>query len=91
MAKFWARIGVTLEVDDKELEGKTLEEISQMLEKQLKDFKKRVDTEKEYLDGDAFFPIWFFRESLIEANLISKEVTEKDVEVSVSNGLEFDL
>ena len=84
MAKFWARIGVTLEVDDNELEGKPLEEISQMLEKQLKDFKKRVDTEKEYL-------VWLFRESLIEANLISKEVTEEDVEVSVSNGLEFDL
>ena len=84
MAKFWARIGVTLEVEDKELEGKTLEENSQMLEKQLKDFKKRVDTEKEYL-------VWLFRESLIEANLISEEVTEEDVEFSVSNGLEFDL
>ena len=84
MAKFWARIGVTLDVDDKELEGKTSEEISQMLEKQLKDFKKRVDTEKEYL-------VWLFRESLIEANLISEEVTEEDVEFSVSNGLEFDL
>lgn len=84
MAKFWARIGLTLDVDNKELEGKTLEEISQTLEKQLKDFKKRVDTEKEYL-------VWLFRESLIEANLISEEVTEEDVEASVSNGLEFDL
>ena len=89
MAKFWARIGVSLEVDDKELEGKSLEEISQLLEKQLRDFKKQADTESAYIEGDSYFPVWHLMEELIEAHLLNKDMTEDKLGELMA--LEFDL
>ena len=80
MAKFWARVGVTLEIDDKELEGKTLKEIHQLLGKKLTHFQQCVDTDNEYLDGDTYFPIWNIRDKLIRDGLINEEVTEADLE-----------
>lgn len=80
MANFWARVGVTLKIDDKELEGKTLKEIHQLLEKKLNHLQQRTNTDDEYFDGEAYFPIWHIREKLIENDLIDEEVTEADLE-----------
>lgn len=80
MAKFWVRTGMTLEVDNNELQGKTLKEIHQLLGKKLINIQQRVNTDDEYFDGDTYFPIWHIREELIENGLINKEVTEADLE-----------
>ena len=89
MAKFWARIGLTLEVDDKELEGKSLKEIGQLLEKQVRDFKRQADTKNAYIEGDSYFAAWHLMEELMEANLLNKEMTEN--EFGQLMPLEFDL
>ena len=79
MAKFWVRTGMTLEIDNKELEGKTLKEIHQLLGKKINNVQQRVNTNDEYFDGDTYFPIWLIREELIKNGLINEEVTEADL------------
>ena len=89
MAKFWARIGLTLDVDNKELEGKSLEEIGQLLENKLREFKKQTDTEEMYIEGDSYFPAWHMMEELIDAKLLNRGLTED--EFGQLMPLEFDL
>ena len=89
MAKFWARVGVTLEIDENEVKGKTLEEVSELLKSKLNDFKIKANTKTEYIDGDSYFPSCVTRQTLIELGLIDQGMTETEIQEVMP--LEFDL